>query len=274
MDSRLYLVLTLACYAVGALYVLLHALTRRRLLTHWTVMATLLGFAFHTASMSQRWIEAGHFPVIGLRDGTSFLAWTTVLVFLMTYVRTRVDALGLAVYPAAFGLVLVANLSRASGAGDPAAMHSVVLPIHATLAFFGYGALFVAFAMGVLYLVQERELRARAPRAFYYLIPSLERCDTISGHTVLIGFAFLTLAILTGLEVSHVARGRYWSWNPKELTALLAWGLYVLMITARWRAGWGGRRGAFLGIAAFVSVVAIFAYVTVLGGSARVAVVG
>ena len=93
---------------------LLQRLTRRRLLTSWTVTATLAGFALHTAGLSQRWTEAGHFPAVGLHDGASFLAWAIVLVFLMTYVRTRVDALGLAVYPVAFALVLIANLTPAT----------------------------------------------------------------------------------------------------------------------------------------------------------------
>ena len=68
---------------MGALHVLLQALTRRRLLTSWTVSATLAGFALHTAGLSQRWTEAGHFPAVGLHDGASFLAWAIVLVFLV-----------------------------------------------------------------------------------------------------------------------------------------------------------------------------------------------
>ena len=119
MTSHVYLVLTSILYAVGALHVLLQALTRRRLLTSWTVSATLAGFALHTAGLSQRWTEAGRFPAVGLSDGASFLAWTIVLVFLMTYMRTRVDVLGLAVYPAAFGLVLIANLTPATRSAGP-----------------------------------------------------------------------------------------------------------------------------------------------------------
>jgi ABC-type uncharacterized transport system permease subunit len=271
MDSRVYLLLTLACYSVGALHVVVHALTRRRLLTQWTVTATLVGFALHTAALSQRWTEARHFPVVGLHDGTAVLAWTTVLVFLATYVRTRVDALGLLVYPAAFALVLVSNFAPVAETSERNAIHSLFLPIHATLAFFGYAALFVAFAMGVLYLIQERELKSRSPRAFYYLIPSLERCDTISGRSVAVGFSLLTLAIATGMLFSQATRGRYWSWDAKELSASCAWILYVVLIVARWRAGWGGRRAAYLGIAGFVAVVAVFFYVTGLGGVVRAA---
>src|SRR6188768_4260795 len=110
MSSRIYLSLTLALYAVGAAQVLLQALTRRRPFTSGALVATFAGFALHTAALSQRWTEAGRFPAVGLQDGASFLAWAIVLVFLMTYMRTRVDVLGLAVYPAAFGLLLIASL--------------------------------------------------------------------------------------------------------------------------------------------------------------------
>jgi len=265
MSAPVYLFLALAFYTVGLVHVLLHAAARRRLLTSWTVTATLLGFAVHTASLAQRWTEAGHFPAVGLHDGASLLAWTIVLVFLVTYVRTGIDVLGLAAHPAAFLLVLVANLTPAAETEDPI-LRGYFLPIHATLAFFGYAALFVAFAMGVLYLIQERELKSRTPRAFYYLVPSLERCDSIGGLAVAVGCGLLTLAIASGLLWSRAARGYYWSWDAKEWSALVAWVLYVVLIVARWRTGWGGRRAALLGIAGFSAVVLIFVSMTVLSG--------
>jgi cytochrome c-type biogenesis protein CcsB len=263
MTSRVYLVLTSIFYAVGAVHVLLQALTRRRLLTSWTVSAMLAGFALHTAGISQRWTEAGRFPAIGLSDGASLLAWTIVLVFLMTYMRTRVDVLGLAVYPAAFLLVLIANLTPSTRADDRI-LGTMFLPLHATLAFFGYAALFVAFTAGILYLIQERELKSRSPRAVYYLVPSLERCDTLAGSSALWGFAFLTLAIVTGLLWNHAARGRYWNWDAKELSALVAWAIYVGLIVTRHRTGWGGRRAALLGIAGFAAVVFTFVWMNVI----------
>jgi ABC-type uncharacterized transport system permease subunit len=267
MDSRVYLFLSLICYAVGAVHVFVHVLTRRRLLTTLTIAATLLGFAFHTAALSQRWTEAGHFPAVGLRDGASFLAWATVLVFLLVYLATRVDALGLFAYPFAFVLVSVASLSPAVGRPD-SVLRGLYLPVHTVLAVFGYGALFVAFTMGVLYLIQEHELRSRSPRRLYYVVPSLERCDTIGGRAVLGGFAFLTLAILTGLHWSQHLNGRYWTGDPKEWAAVAAWVIYVLLIAARFRAGWGGRRAAWLGIAGFGIVVFTFAWATLVPGVA------
>src|SRR5512134_1157125 len=239
MDSRAYLVLTLLCYAVGALHALLYAVIRRSVLTTVSLTATLLGFAFHTAALSQRWTEAGHFPALGLRDGTSFLAWAIVLVFVLVYVTTRVDASGVFAYPFTFALVFVANLTPPAERADPT-LEGLYLPIHLFLAVFGYGALFAAFTMGVLYLFQEREIRSRSPRRFYYLIPSLERSDTIGSRAVIGGFGFLTLAMSTGFLWNHSLFGTFWTGDPKEWASLVAWVIYVVILTARWRGGWGG----------------------------------
>src|SRR6266581_3651167 len=207
MTSRAYLLLTLVFYSVGALQALVQVVTGRKLRASLTVTATLLGFALHTAGLSQRWTEAGRFPAVGLHDGVSFLAWATVLVYLLVYLRTRVDALGLIVYPVAFGLVLAADLTPASERADPI-LKSLFLPIHATLAFFGYAALFVACALG----------------------------------------------------------GLYFTGDAKEWSAIAAWVIYVLLIGARQRAGWGGRRAALLGIAGFSAVVFIFVWMSLAPG--------
>jgi ABC-type uncharacterized transport system permease subunit len=269
MDSRLYLLLTLACYAVGALHALLYALFRRNTLTTVSVSATLLGFAFHTAALSQRWTEAGHFPALGLRDGTSFLAWAIVLVFMLVYVTTRVDAAGVFAYPFTFALVFIANLTPPERAD--ATLESLYLPIHLFLAVFGYGALFAAFTMGVLYLFQEREILARSPGRFYYLIPSLARADTIGSRAVLGGSGFLTLAMVTGFLWNHSLYGRFWTGDPKEWASLVAWVIYVVIIAARWRGGWGGRRAAWLAIAGFGVIVFTFAWATLVPGVAAAA---
>jgi HemX protein len=243
--------------------VLLHAITRRQLLTSWTVAATLGGFVLHTASLSQRWTEAGHFPALGLHDGASFLAWATGLVFLMVYVRTREEVLGLAIYPVVFALVLVANLTAPVANRPEPILRSVFLPLHLILASFGYAALLLGAAMSVLYLIKERGLKARSPNTFYYLGPSLQRCDTISAASASVGFAFLTLAILTGILWNHAVHGQYWSWDAKGWSALLAWAIYVALLVARYRTGWGGRRAAMAGLAGFTAVVVTFVSISV-----------
>ncbi len=267
MDSRAWLLVTLLFYAVGGLHALLYAVLRRSVLTTVSLTATLLGFACHTAALALRWNESGHFPALGMHDGAMLLAWAIVLVFLLVYVTTRVDAAGVFAYPFAVALVFVSNLTPAAERVDPV-LRSVYLPVHVFLAVFGYGALFAAFSMGVLYLFQEKELRSRSPRRFYYLIPSLERSDTIGGRSVVGGFGFLTLAIITGFLWNHSLHHRFWTGDPKEWAALTAWVIYVLILVARWRGRWGGRRAAWLAIVGFAVVVFTFTWATLVPGVA------
>jgi len=82
----------------------------------------------------------------------------------------------------AFGLILVADLTPASERADPI-LKSLFLPSTRPSPSSATRPSFVACALGVLYLFQERELKSRSPSRFYYLIPSLERCDTIGGRS-------------------------------------------------------------------------------------------
>jgi len=99
MDSRAYLLLTLFLYAVGAFHALLFAVFRRTILTTVSLTATLLGFAFHTAALSQRWTEPATSRRWACATGRRSSAWAIVLVFLAVYVTTRVDAASLFAYP-------------------------------------------------------------------------------------------------------------------------------------------------------------------------------
>ena len=78
-----------------------------------------------------------------------------------------------------------------------------------------------------------------------------------------VGFGFLTLAIVTGVLWSHSAHGRYWSWNAKEWSALIGLVIYVVLLLARRRSGWGGRQAALLGVAGFAVVVFTFLWMNV-----------
>jgi ABC-type transport system involved in cytochrome c biogenesis permease subunit len=261
MTAQVTLLLTLVLYTVVAVHVALRALARNRTLARWAHVAVVLGFALHTLSLGSRWQAAGHFPAVGLRDIATVLGWVVVLGFLLAHASARLEAHGLAAFPVAFGLTFVASLTPPSGRVDPQ-LQSLYLPVHATFAFFGGGTLFVAFVMGALYLIQEHELRSRAPSFFYYFAPSLERCDTLGGASAGVGLTLLTLAIISGMIWSHAARGTYFSGNAKEWSAGLAWLLYATLVVVRHRSGWGGRRAALLAIAGFAAVLFVFASLT------------
>jgi hypothetical protein len=76
---------------------------------------------------------------------------------------------------------------------------------------------------------------------------------------VMVGFALLTLGIVTGAWPRRL--GIYWSWDPKETWSLVTWLVYAAFLHARFTAGWRGKSTAVLSVIGFAAV--IFTYIGV-----------
>jgi len=69
---------------------------------------------------------------------------------------------------------------------------------HIALIFTGYSALVLSLAASLLYLLQERRLKAKKPSSLFSYLPALEVIDQIGYRSLLLGFPFMTLGLLTG----------------------------------------------------------------------------
>lgn len=257
------LLMVLAAYVVAAIHYVVAFMHKRRSLERVAFMSLVAGFVLHTASLVTDWVEDGHYPLFGLRETLSFLAWTLVVAYLLTWTRYRTVALGSFTLPLVSLLTFTAMLARDSTAGATgelarSAGASWLFPLHTTLLIFAYAAFFVVFAASVMYLVQERELRHKTFGAFFHRLPSLMTVNDIATHAAGIGFTLLTLGVLTGMLWSSERDGRLWHNDPKEIFAALTWLLYLVLIAYRSTASWRGRRAAWLGVIGFALVLCTF----------------
>jgi cytochrome c-type biogenesis protein CcsB len=79
-------------------------------------------------------------------------------------------------------------------------------------------------------------------------LPAQVIIDELTYHSVVIGFIFLTLGIITGSVWAYSAWGSYWSWDPKETWSLITWLIYAAMLHSRFVRGWRGKRMAIMSI--------------------------
>jgi cytochrome c-type biogenesis protein CcsB len=257
------LLMTLAAYVVAAVHYVVAFMHKRRSLERVAFMSLAVGFALHTASLVTDWVEDGHYPLFGLRETLSFLAWTLVVAYLLTLTRYRTVALGSFTLPLVSVLTFVAMIARdrtgaASTEFSRNAGASWLFPVHTTLLLFAYAAFFVVFAASVMYLIQERELRKKTFSSFFHRLPSLMTVNDIATHAAGIGFTLLTLGVLTGMLWSSERDGRLWHNDPKEIFAGVTWLLYLVLILYRSTASWRGRRAAWLGVLGFALVLCTF----------------
>ena len=95
-----------------------------------------------------------------------------------------------------------------------------------------------------------RMVRARS--ALIGRLPSLAVIDDIGQRSLVLGFPFMTLGMIAGAVLASAHYGRGYFEDPKVVLSLLMWALYLLLLVARWTAGWRGRRAAVLSAVAFV----------------------
>jgi len=137
-------------------------------------------------------------------------------------------------------------------------LQSTWLGIHVTLAVLGNAAFAVTFGVGIMYLLQERQLKRKKPGAFYYKLPSLETLDELGYRALSFGFPFQTLGIITGALWAEYAFGTYWRWDPKETWSLITWLVYAALLHSRMIRGWKGNKLAVLSVIGFCSVIFTF----------------
>ncbi len=252
------IIAALALYLFGLLQCFLTFYGRGRTIPRGALFAVGGGFVLHTVSLAVVWWQRGHFPLTSLHESFSFFAWATTLGFFLAYLRYRIIALGAFVLPLVTTFLLLASVLWEERRELNPDLHSYWLFLHTTLIFLAYAAFFVSFISGVMYLIQERELKSKRPSIFYYRLPSLEVCDELSYRSLTIGFPLMTLGIITGILWADSVWGRYWSWEPKESAALATWLIYLGMIFYRWTKGWRRRRSAYLSIIGFIAVLFTF----------------
>ena len=148
--------------------------------------------------------------------------------------------------------------NRAFTADIGPAMASMWVWAHVTLAVFGNAAFVITSAAGFMYLLQERQLKAKRPGGRGLPLPSLETLDRWSYLTLSVGFPLLTLGILMGFIRAGSAWTKFFIGDPRQIWSVITWLLYGTLLAARVSAGWRGRKAALLAVAGFAAVLLTF----------------
>lgn len=230
-------------------------LTRKTHIRRISRLIFIVAFLLHTANIIARAVETGHTPIVSHHETITFFSWSVACCYLSFRWRYTVKNLGVFISILVLALMLVAAFSSRTVISLPPMMQSWWLPIHASVTLFADGFLAIACIGGIMYLLQERELKQKRFGLFYSRLPSLESLDKLNHHCLSIGFPLYTLGLITGSLWAKQAWGAYWHWDPKETWSLVTWFLYAATIHQRFTVGWRGRRVAILSIIAFLSVL-------------------
>ena len=240
----------------------LPAVVRRRpRLAPTTLMAVGAGLLCHLLSLVVAGAAHQRLPVTDLGEALSAVGILVCLAFLAFYAKYRIMTLAIFILPLVFALTLGSAL-QGEGAFESPQYRTPWLVVHTGSLFVGYAALFLTFVASLMYVIQERELKSKKPRAFYYRLPSLEVCDELAQKTLILGLPFMTVGIITGFLWASKTWEGLWGLDPKILASVATWTGYVAIFSTRLTGNLRGRRAAYLALAGFGALMFTFLVVT------------
>lgn len=237
-------------YSLGLLDSLYSVVRERRQLFRPALYAFVLGAVLHGIALGTSTVALGRFPVQTLQQMSSMASFFMTVAFLTVYIRFKYESLAVFMFPLVFLLALAGALG---GDVPPASrpMQQWWISIHAALFLLGYAALFLTCVAGVMYIIQERELKSKRPRAFYYRLPPLGKLDEMGYQALAAAFVMVTLGLIAASVWAFAKWGANWLVDPTIVLAFLTWGIAFAMVFGRLAVGLRGRKGAYFSIAGF-----------------------
>ncbi len=251
MINVLYLFVT-ALYFCGAALQIGGALGRKDAMRRMGNYFAAGGFALHTLDLAMvLTLERG----LALLQGEfyfSLLAWVLLLIFFLAWWKLKLDFLGLIASSLALILFLASHAITASRLPLPQSLGPLFFGMHIGALFLSIGLLGMAFGAGMAYIYMERKIKTKEKLAgFAKALPSLNAFDLVNMWAVNAGFPLYTLGLVSGFFWAKLVWNRFFSWDPKEITAIFIWILFAFLFHQRLFLGWRGRKTAWMAIWVF-----------------------
>lgn len=244
--DRLPLVISTFCFLFGFAFTM-HALGAR-VYRHSKLnfLATLIGFVGQSAFLYLRGQQVGRCPLTSLFEVFVFLSWALVLFYLLIGPTYRLSLLGLFTSPLVFSLQVVALLLLRDAPKRLAEPPNPWMELHAAISVVAYGAFALAGVAGVMYLVQERQLKTHHIHSIFYHLPPIRDLAVANSRLILTGVALLAVGIGAGFMV-----GNWQSHASKVAWSVGVWVIYGAIIGLSKGHQLSPRRVAWLSVAAF-----------------------
>ena len=211
----------------------------------WLVF--LAAFAVHMVFLIARGVAAHRLPLSNQFEFANAFAWGVALLTIVVKGRMKADWLSVVAMPAALLVMTYAALQPMEIHDLMPALRSAWFGVHIGSAVLSYASFVIAGAVSLRYLIAVKKGGVDDH--------GLRQMDYLSYRMVAFGFLFLTVVILSGAIWAEQAWSSFWSWDPKEVWALITWIIYAVYLHLRLR---GKRRGTAMAWFLVIAVPVVF----------------
>ena len=252
-------------YAAGAVAVFPAVLYSQDRWRRWCVHLAGMAVFFHFVSVVEMLVRAHRFMPVGEHEIESLLAFAIACIFFFVWWLYDGISLGIFALPVTFFLVLIPSLGPGKYQFPNQGVYDVWLVSHIIALLLAYAALFFSLVASLLYLVQERRIKAKLkpPKASKWgpldWLPPLDTLERVALATLEFGFPCMTLGLILGtILVQQSSVGTSYFFNPNIIAAYVMWAVYVTLLFVRRGTGLRGRKAAYVSGAALVVMMAVW----------------
>ncbi len=256
--------LTLVAYLIATAGFLFFILKKNKRAGYWSHRILLVGFLLNSTYLALSYYRLGAVPALTFQSSLSFFSWAMIAAYIMFQLKFKIMVLGSFVVPFSAFLMIISSTIPIPAITVRPIFKGIWLPLHVVASLLGNGIFAIAFIAGIMYLIQEHQIKTKRLGALYVRLPSLNVLDLVNYHAISYGFLLLTIGMITGSIVAQGAHGSYWRWDPKEVWSLITWLCYAALLHQRMAMGWRGRRSALMSIGCFFIVIFTFTAVNFL----------
>src|SRR3954451_13547714 len=201
--ERYFLIASTFCFLAAIVHTVVELRTGMFQPKRFNFLAIGLGFLLQTTFLWIRGEAVGRCPLTNLFEVFVFLAWSVALIYMLVGPAYRLSLMGAFTAPLVVLLQGFALLAPIDVRHPMRVEPNSWLEFHASMSMLAYGAFALACIAGVMYLVQERQLKTRQFHSIFYHLPPLS--DLFAAITRLLwwGFALYTLGLISGFFVGE-----------------------------------------------------------------------
>ncbi len=227
--DKFFLVVSTLCFFGGFVYAVNGLRAGRHHDSRANLLVMAFGFLFLSATLYLRGQMHHRCPITSLQEVLIFLSWSMVLLYFILGKSFRLSLLGVFIAP----LVLVFQLFALAGfflegAPETTSEHTDKmdgwLELHASVSLVSFGSLALAGVAGLMFLVQDRQLKRRQLKALFYNLPPIRYLTIAVIRLIVIGVILLTVGIISAFLMENVPAPLH------QGLSMLAWLAYIALL--------------------------------------------
>lgn len=218
-----------------------------------------LAFLLHTFFIFVEARESHVFlPLTTLKEVLIFFTWALSFVYSVLLRRVKHEMFGLVLLPFLICFLAISSVMTEGKAIPIHYFENYHFLLHILTAFFAYASFTLSFVAAALYLVQSHTLKSKQIGNLYQKLPSLKELEQFIFYSVIWGVFLLGVAIASGLFWSKSMFNTYVVREPKSISSIVTWIVYMSIVFLRNKSKISERRSVRFVFLAFALVLFTF----------------